>query len=605
MKKFFKINKKISYIYTNNKFLILVDEENRFFYFDESFKFIKGIKFNLPSNKSDENGVKISTDAKYALIAIKNVLTLWDLESKKHLASFLHKKDILSVAISKDNKYFASGDIEGKVFVYNLNLKKKTYELKKHRDFITDLSFYEDRSHLVAGGYDKCVIFYNLHTFDKKDKYYHLKPVKKIKLDKYLISVDEIGTIINWDKLKKEFKDISKFYNNFRDFALFREYIIIASDKNVIIYNLKDLVIENDNFLEFENIDKIAIFKEFLIISNKSGEIYFRSLFEEEKLFLDLIIKEDFKSAFELIDKNPFLKFSKGYERLNKIIELYINKAKDLFLTNEAKALEILDKFLLIPQLREKIQKTINHFKNYKKFVFAIKKENFALAYFLANRYEMLKETKYYRLLEKRWEIAFEKAKEYALKGDNLDVKEILEPFMIVKEKIPLIELLLNEPDVFKSLKEKLSERDFKGFFEIIKKYPELKNTAEYKKVINYANELYKFANKFISEEEFEKAKKAALIFKNIEGFEDKAEKLLEEIKIGLKFLGYIQKKEYQKAFELTERYAFLKNLKSYKDLIKKHNDVYEKAEKLIANGKTEKAKELLQNEGVLKRISL
>ena len=602
MKKFVNIKARVSCFFSSDE-LIFIDEKNRVFYFDESFKLKKAFKLKLENNKPDENSVKISYDGMYALIAVKNVLTLWDLQNKKHFASFTsHQNDILSVAFSKDTSYFASGDIDGEIYVYNFKLRKKVLELKKHKDFITDIEFYEDKSHIVAGGYDKCVVFHNLITLDKKEKYEHIKPVKKVLKNKYLTSIDELSILVTWDAYKKEFKDIMKFYKNFSDICIYKNYAIIASEKNIVIYNLDDFVIENDNFLEFENIYKITVFGNYLVFSNKSGEIYFRDLFEEEKEFLNLIIKEEYKKAFELIDKNPFLKFSKGYERLNKLIELEIKRAKELFLINEASALEILDKFLIIPQLREKIQNIIEHFKNYKKFVFAVKQENYALAYLIANRYPMLKDTKYYKFLEKKWQITFEKAKEYVLQGYISKARELLEPFMSVSEKLPLIELLLKEAEVFKLLKEKLAKRDFKGFFAILKNHPELKNTLEYQKVMNYAKTLYEFANKFFYEEKFDKAKKAALILQDIEGFEDKAKEIIEKTDIALKFLHYISNKEYKKAIELAEIYPFLKKLKSYKDLIKKHNDIYEKVEELLSEGKKLFAKKLIEKEGVIKR---
>ena len=603
MKKFVNIKARVSEFYTKND-LVFIDEKNRVFYFDDTFKLKKAFRFKIQNNKPDENGVKFSSDGNYILIAVKNFLTLWDLTNKKHLASFTtHKRDILSVAFSKDNKYFASGDIDGEIYVYNFKLRKKVYELKRHKDFITDIDFYEDRSYLVAGGYDKCVIFHNLITLDKKDKYDHIKPVKKVKKENYLTTVDEMSALITWDEYKKDFKDIVKFYKKFSDVFIYKNYAILATQKTVIIYNLDDFIIENDNFLEFENIDKVTVFKNYLIISNKTGEIYFRNLFEEEKELLDLIIKEEYKKAFELIDKNPFLKFSKGYEKLQKIIELEIKRAKELFLANEAEALKILDKFLLVPQLRERIEKIIEQFKNYKKFVFAVKNGNYALAYLLANRYEMLKETKYYKLLEKKWQIAFERAKEYALKGDISKAKEILAPFMAVTQKLPLIELLLKEAEVFRVLKEKLAKRDFKGFFAIVKNHPELTNTSEYEKVINYANKLFEFADRFLKEEKFEKAKKAALILQDIEGFEDKAKEILEKVDTALKFLHFIANKEYKRALELAEIYPFLKELQSYKDLIKKHNDIYERVEELLAEGKSSQVKELIQKEGVVNKL--
>jgi len=605
MKKFVSVKVRISYLF-GSEYLIVVDEKNRIFYFDDAFRLVKSFKLNLKeNNRPYENSVAISNSSEYLLVAINNNLMLFDLKERKKIASFSHEKDILSVTFSQDEKYFAAGDINGEIYVYNTNLRKKVYKLKKHRDFIEDLAFYEDKSYIVAGGYDNCVIFHNLITLEKTDRYFHLKPVRKIEKLNYLVSADERSMVINWDALKKEIKDTNKFFKSFKDFVFFKNYLIIGMEKTIAIYNLDTFIIENDNFLQLDDLDKLGIFKNYLIVTTLNGDLYYRNLFEEENEFLEFILQENYKKAFELIDKNPFLKYSKGFEKLNKIIELEIKKAKKLFLVNEAEALEILNKFYVIPQLREKISKIINEYRNYKKFVFAIKEQNYALAYMLIQKYPMLKETKYYKLLEKKWQIAFEKAKEFALNGNIEKAKEILNPFMLVEEKKALIDLLLKESKLFLLLKEKLAKRDFKGFFAIIKTHPELKDTPEYMKVINYANTLYKLANKFILDEEFKKAKKAALILEDIEGFEDKAQEILKKVEISLKFLQFISQKEYKKAILLSEKYSFLRELPSYKDLIKKHNDIYEKIEKLIHQGQKNKALELLNKEGISDRFNI
>jgi len=593
MKLIKNIKARVSCFYSNED-LVIVDESNRIFFFDNAFKLKHGIKLKLPKNKPYENGVKFSKDGKYLLIAIDKFVTLWDISNKKHIENFTFKHEILSVKFSRDNKYFACGGVDGKIYLFNLKLKKKILELPSHKDFVLDIEFNSDRNYIFVATYDKAVCFYNLITLNKKEEYLHTKPVKKIEEKNYLISSDEISYAINWDKNLFEYKDIIKVYSKFKDFFIYDEFLILALEDRIFIYNLKNKVIENDKFMELKDIDKITVFKNYLVISTLSGEIYVRDVFEEEKEFLDLIINEKYKEAYELINKNPFLKFSKGYEKLNNLIELLIKKALKLYETNKFEALEILNKLLIIPHLRTKIENIIKQYKNFEKFIFAIKEKNYALAYMIAKQNPLLKENRYFKQLEKNWENAFERAKKLVEAGKFEKAKEILEPFMAVNEKISLIELLLKDAEIYKVLKEKLSKRDFKGFFELIRKYPELKNTKEYIQVLNYANILYKLVVKSLNEGKFEKAKKVALILKDIKGYEDKVKKILERIENSLKFLHLLNTNP-QKAIEMTEIYSYLKELKEYQMFIKTFNINIEKAEELINLGKNEEAKTILQ----------
>ncbi len=598
MKLLFKINAKVSYFFVNDTYFIVIDETNKIFYFDSALKFINGIKLKLPSNKPDENSVKISKNAKILLIAVKNFLYLFDFEHKKLIKSFQNNCDILSVGISEDEKYFALGDINGDVKIYSLKLKKYLFSLPKHKDFITDILFDKEKNFLIAATFDKAVVFYNLITFNKKEKYLHTEAVKKISENNFLVSMDKNSYGINWDKTFFEYQDIIKIYENFKDFYIDGEYLLIATDKKILIYNLEKAEMENDDFLNLVGIEKITVFKNYLIVSTEKGELFYRNLFEEEVEFLDFVLKEDFQKAYELIEKNPFLKRSRGYEKLNKIINLIIKKAMKLFETDEAAALNILDKLLIVPQLRNRVEKFINDYKHLKKFLFALKEKNFSLAYNLAEHYPLLKKTKYYKFLEKAWEVAYKKAKEAALNGEIEKARSLLEPFLGVGEKISLIKTVLEKSEIFKLINEKIANRDFKGFFDLAKEHPEIKNTEEYISVLNYAKKLYNLALKYINEENFEKAKETALILKDFEDYEDKAKEFLKKIENSIQFLAYLRENP-KKAFEMTDLYPYLKNLKEYREFLSKYNKTVEKAEELIHRGNIKEAKNILETQKI------
>ncbi len=596
MKIFKSLKKRVSYFGVIGDELIIVDEVNRVIKFDSSLNLKGGVRLKLPPNKPNEKGVKISKDGTYLIVTVNNLITLWDLKRKKMIKNFKEEKEVLCIGFDNENNYFASGDIAGKIFLYNLNIKKKVAQVAKYKDFINDLAISDDLNEIVAGCFDKCVLFVNLTSFNKKERYLHIKPVKKVENRSYVVSADEISDIVKWDLIKIDKKDRVDFYREFRDFWIDSDILVILGANKIMLYSLEREVILNDKFEEFANGDKIAVIGKYMVVSDMNGVLYYRDLFEEEKDLLDAILREDFKKAYELIDANPFLRRSQGFERLEKMVELFIKRAKSLFETDPAEAVKMLDKLIEVPHLRSKIKEIISHYSNLIKFKNAVKSGNYALAYTIANQYPLLKETKYYQLLEKKWQITFNKAFKLIEEGRISEAKELLEPFMAVTEKLPLIELLLREANIIKLMREKLAKRDFKGFFDLVKAHPELKNTAEYQNVINYANKLYQKALEFLEKEEFDKAKKAALILQDFPDFKDKAQKILEKIEIILKFLGYMANKEYEKALELVELYPFLKNLKSYKEFIKKRNEKILKAEELANSGKVNEAIELLKD---------
>jgi len=591
LKKVKSLKLRVSHFHVNEEGLYVVDEINRVLIFDENLNFKKGFKLKFEKNNPNENGVKINKTASFLSIASKNRLGIWNLQKRKHLGDFEFKHDIMAVGFLNDD-YLACGGVDGEIYLINLEIAKQVAKLKRHKDFITDIDFV-DEDYICAGSYDKGVLFYNLSSFNKKERFLHIKPTRKVKKENYLITSDEICDVIKWDEYKHTSKDRVDFYRKFADFWVDENFLLVLSPKKVMIYDLEKEVILNDGFIEFEDMDKIAFYNDKLIISTTAGEIFVRNVFEEENELADSILKEDFKKAYELIDKNPFLIRSGSYLRLKRYEEVLLKRAAKLFEINEAEAIESLQPLLRVPAKRAEIERFIEHYKNLLKFKNAVLSGNYALAYLLANRYEELKNTKYYKLLELKWEMAYNKAYELIKEDKVSEAKEILEPFMAVSEKLPVIELLLKKGKILKLFKEKLAKRDFAGAYELINQYPELKESVEYQKLMEYAKRLYERALKLLEEENFEKAKKAATLLKEIKEYKDKAQEILDRLETISKFLSLVAENRIDEALYMAEVYEFLRKLKTYKEIQEKFRKTMKEAEKLMLLNKN-KALEML-----------
>ena len=499
--------------------LYLIDELNRVFIFDK-LNFYKGFKIKLPNNNPNEKSTKFSKNGKFLAITNDSTINVLDFKSKKKVAEIKNSDVVLSVGFDEEERYLLIGDVKGKIKLYNIDALKTVLEVQ-YLESILDVDI--DDEVIMGGCYDKSVIFIDRINGIKKERKLHIKEIKKVKTNHYCISSDKSSRVVKWDKYVYDKKDSISFYKEFRDFFISENILITLTNKNITLYDLEKEVILNDSFIEIQEGDKLTFIDKYIVVADIKGKLYYKDVFEEEKEFLDYILRKNFKKAYELIDKNPFLKRSRGYEKLEKMVELIIRKAKEYFEEDPLKGKIYLKELLEVPFLKPKVEKIIKDYTNLVKFKKAVLDNNFALAYQLVKLYPSLKETKYYLLLEKKWEIYFDKALELLKKGKINEAKEVLKPFFVVPEKLEIINFILKKYEIVFLLREKLAKRDFKGFFSLIKMHPELKNTREYKKVMEYANNLYKKALEFIKNEEFDKAKKAATILLDFPDFEIKA----------------------------------------------------------------------------------
>ena len=575
----------ISYFKINNNGLVVVDEENRIYVYDNEFKLKNGFKIKLPKNKINENTIDVSDNFKYLLLSVPNYpLSLWDIENRKMLQKYeWHKGDILSVKI-RDN-YFLSGGMDGKIFLYSVPLKKMVSRIAKYKDFISTLDM--DEEEVFAGSFDSAVIFADLSSLSMRIRKLHLHKVIKISNEKFLVSSSEKSDVVKWNKLDKNLKDKLTLYLEIRDFCIYENYLFVLIKSRVVLYDLEKEILINDNFYH-TNGNKIAVFNDCMFIA-ADNFLYKIDLIDENEL-LEAIIDKDYKSAYEMVSNNPFLKKSKAYEKLETLYKLTIKKALKYYEIGEkTKAYELLKPFMNVLSKKEEVLKIVEHFDNFIKFKNAYENKNYALLYQLADMYELLKNTKYYKLVEKEWESIFEKAKNEAINGNVNRAKELLKNFLPVSQKKALINTLLQEAELFKLLKEKIAKKDFKGFFAIIKTHPELKDTKEYKTVMEYANKLYLKAGETLEKENFDVVLKISEILEEIDGFELKAKELRKKTEIILEFLR-IFNEDKNNAFEMIEKYPFLKDLSVYKIYQEKWRKKLQKAEDIAFHGKIKEA---------------
>jgi hypothetical protein len=250
-----------------------------------------------------------------------------------------------------------------------------------------------------------------------------------------------------------------------------------------------------------------------------------------------------------------------------------------------------------VPSKRMFIQSLFKDFAEFEKFKQLVLKKKYPLAYSLANKYPTFKQTSYYKHMEQEFKKAFAVARQLMFDKSKEDyIKKLLLPFRGVPEKTPLIQSLANEKEIYKLLTQKMAKKDFKGFFELVARYPFLADLDEYKKTIEFGEKLKKAAENDLKNGNYSKALQYISMLEDFPVFAEDAKRLKHEAIILANFMQLIANKEYDKVYELVKKDPFLENINSFKELEKQWLEKIKKAEEYSAKGDVKSILDTLKN---------
>ena len=593
---------KIKYI-GNDKFCV-VDEENTLrIYSLKDYKLTGGFRIKLPKNRPLENGVDISANGKYLAIAVdgKRKTSIWDIEKKRQLYLLgWHKGNVLSVAFDKEERYILTGGEDGRAYLWSLLTGKMVGALPPHADYVLSTAFSLNSLWAATGSYDKSITITNITSmglsFRKRS---HRGAVTQLEFisSHQMVSGDKTGELIVWNytqgsvlkRLPNMVDTVVDIKSNKDNTYLFA----ISTDKKVALYSLEEYNLISNEFIKLlsqpSSIEYIPE-KNYLIVGTLDGDIYIYDLLLNERELKAFIKAKKYASAYELISNNPFLKASEAYKLLedewNKTLEI---AHKFLEKGDVESAKEFLKPFADVPLKRVIIQNLLKDFKEFDRFKQAVIKSKYPLAYSLANQYPSFKDTIYYKKMEENWKKIFDAAKQAVLKENNIEkAREILKPFRGVSQKTPLIQSLFNERQLYDLLKEKFMKKDFKEFFNLIKRHPFLVDTDEYKNALNFAEKLDSNIKIFLRNGDYKKVLSYAEMLKEFPGYEDKAKEYIKEAKILMDFQRLLAVKDYKAIFEYVKNYPFLEDVVDYKNLQNEIKNKLRLAEEYSAKGDIE-----------------
>jgi len=465
-----------------------------------------------------------------------------------------HTDSVVHCEFYGDGKYFITCGLDGKITISDLDSYKAPFRAKLSEKRVAFARKIDEKTMLVVEGRDTLIFF---DTIERR-------VIKRVTL-KFIKSLIALPPLERLNLL---------FY--------------IKDDRKIGVINLENREIITDSLIEeSSDILSVNIGKEDMItMFLRRGELQIFKLFDVSDLN-SAIDNEEFKRAYDIVAKNPLLQNSDAYPKLERIWSDRFEKAFTLFCKEqEDEALNIISPFMGIPHKQGIIQRMEKEFESYSDLLSFIKDKNYVRVYSLIQGKEFLSKTPVFLNLEKLWLESYKKAQDYILKSaDTPRARAVLEDFYSVPQKRQLIHNLLRNPTLFIELKSAIKNRSFYEFFSIVAKNKFLKESPEYKSVIEYGDKLHSAIKRKLKNRIFTNILSEIEELEAFPEFEDEITELKEFSKIATEFLRSFEVKNLPKCFELIDTHPILNGFSEAKSLELEWRGELQKAQNFALKG--------------------
>ncbi len=591
--------------------LAVLDLENNFRIFDlDEYKLIDGFKSKYKPNVLYINNMAISSNGRHLCLYNKEsrVVALFDQPARKFVHEIsAHPGGVETVEFTRDNKYFITGGMEGRIYMWSVSTGKKVDTLSHHYDSVSAISSNENGRWIATAGYDKVIKVFN-RSF-RKNHYKlisHQEPVTTVNFlsEQRLLSTDKEGTILIWDIVKSSvIGRLPKFDSHITAvcFDAEEKYLFVAGLGGMVgLYDLQSQKLLKLDFLkQLAGITQMHYCDErrLLIFGLSNGHIPIYELQAQEDMFTQLMKEKDFNGCYEMVELNPLLLGSEIYASLENLFENAYEKAKQLLRagkTQEAKTL--LQYFTASSAKRLIIQKLFHDFALFQTFATAVNNKKYMMAYSLAEEYSSLKETAEYQKMESEWsKILLVIRRIINDKSSEEKIKQLFRPFMGVPGKNLVIKSLYSNRNVFMLFQKYVQEKDYFNAFKLISGHSFLEELDEYDKLMKIGELMEEKTLETFNDGTYYDAVKLCDTLSYFPKQKEFAEGLRDKANIYAETMQYFAEKEFAAVYNMIEEHPYLENAKIAMDIEKGFLSYYEKAENYAASGNVAAVKKVME----------
>jgi hypothetical protein len=530
--------------------------------------------------------VTFSPNGEFVAFAKNNYIYVLHMPSKIIIKKIQIDTEIIElIEFDLESKYIIAATQSGRILQYrydgsSLLARLYSFSVSKGNSF----AFFNQT--LACGGVDGTLFTINLHS--RANKIIFKNDSNKITglafIDEFtLASANDRGDIFfNSLKTQELIKKMQSGFTKINQLVLIpgTKYMIVSGDQPYIaIYDIEIYKLIHTRYVEFEAevLKMVVADKETILVSLDNKSLVKVKLPDRDKL-KQFIAKKDLPAAYSYVKKHSMLRGTKEFVMLETAYKKLYDKALEALMSeNNKKATEILKIFQYTDEKKIEIASLFKAFENYPRFKRLYIEKKYALAYAISTKFPALENTYQFKKMEEIWEDAFKNAQRQIAHANYGNAKAILDDYITVLPKRPIIKLILNDNDNFLRFLKAIELKDYKTIDEISKTNPLFKKIPTYKDVSDEMRCSIKDIKKDIKNCNLDIAIEKLTTLHKIESIKDEIESLKDDAKIIKKLQDAYKDDQFLECYMLIDRYQFLSATKLGQRLQKHwHNVILE-----------------------------
>ena len=614
----YNFKKPIHHVVFTGPFFAAVDNDTSLLFFNrEKGKLSSAQKFNSPIPHPHHRATGSSSNGRLLVLYFSQhkatyLLAYQSQKGKYSVAKklFWSSTELECTEFDYQNHLFATGDNDGKVFVYNCKNGRLYATLPRRSDYISTMAFNRDGNLLAYSGYDKSLTIYDLH----RNKVLYsgtgqmdgvIIRIRFLHEKNRIILGDRNGKVTLYDFFKK--KSIrTLMYTPAWPMSMYVEendaYLLVGDKKGGL--HLVDLEDENMPSRVIHTsphcILDIRLFGKELYFVFENGEMKSVDLHGSQAKLAEAFDEGKYKQCYQMIESDPLLFHTETRKKLDTRFGELLKDALGLIIAGKLDdAVKLLKPFEADPKHAKKIQANIKFAKKIYDFAQLIAKGDLDMAYRTAQTDEKYRELSIYEKMEGEFSQAFDKAT-YHLTDKNPDIvtaQKALEHFSKVSVKGGLIKNLFAKPVLFNKARLLFKQKEYGILGKFFEKYPVVKEAPVYKEYADFASNLEFFFEMHMEMQEFTEALEIALVVeKHFPKLHLKMQEAISHLKVTISFIKAIEEKSFLVALGLVSRNEFLIELPEYRKLDRFLNTRFEEAMAYGRSGEFEPMHKMLQS---------
>ncbi len=540
------------------------------------------IKSTLPQLKELFNTTPVtiafSPNGEFLALCSQNALSIIHMPSQLLIRTIpLENQKIELLSFDLESKYLLGATASGRILQYKYDgssLLSRLYSFHQQaskesseQSFISCFAFHKSR--VACGNNNGVIVIIDLYSKVVKSEIQN----GKVRINT-LSFIDE-NTVISGSL------DGKLYINNLENQNALRQidtgfttlstilkmphsnYIMASGDASYVsIYDIKKCKIVHNKYREFNyDIQQIALINDDTLITVlENGDIYRAELPTPHKLKL-LVNSNALEKAFHLCENDFMLRDTKEYKELHHKYEKLYNQAVVALIKEQKKdAIALMDIFKTLPSKKSEIAMLFKAYENYPKLQVLFIQKKFSLAYALCTQFPPLEHTFEYKKMEESWRETFMNAQKQILLTHNEEARLLLNEYITVISKRPIIKLMLNHNHQFIEFLKAIESKNFQKVEEIAKIHETFTQIPTYKSLEYELQMSLKDIKHHIHKAELESAKEQLAKLHQLPAISNQVTQLMQEIQSMQTLQNAYNINDFILCYEILDRHKGLES---------------------------------------------